>query len=124
MWINVLIVGAGSFVGGALRYLVSVAMRGVGGGFPWATLTVNIVGSLAIGVLYGLFARYSTVSHSACLLLTTGLCGGFTTFSTFSNEALTMLQSGNIGSFAGYVSLSLLGGLAAVMVGTWLARIA
>ena len=120
---NVLIVGAGSFVGGVLRYLISVSMRGVGAGFPWATLLVNVVGCLLIGLAYGLCARYANPSQQLCLLLTTGLCGGFTTFSTFANESLSLLQGGNIGAFVGYVLLSVIGGLLAVFAGASLCRL-
>ena len=117
MWLNVLLVGVGSFVGGVLRYLISVGKRGVSVGFPWATLLVNIVGCMVIGLAYGLCARYTNLSQHLCLLLTTGLCGGFTTFSTFANESLALLQAGNIGQFVTYVLLSVVGGLLAVLIG-------
>lgn len=51
---NILAVGAGSFIGGSARYLVSLAMKGIGKGFPWATLAVNLLGCLAIGLLWGI----------------------------------------------------------------------
>ena len=112
------IVGAGSFVGGALRYAVSVLMRNIcGQGFPWGTLAVNLIGCFVFGVVYALFDRYATTSHPWCLLLTTGLCGGFTTFSAFANESMQMLQSGNMGAFAGYVATSVVGGIALVALG-------
>ena len=50
---NILVVGAGSFVGGSCRYLVSLAMKSVNKGFPWATLIVNLVGCFLIGLLWG-----------------------------------------------------------------------
>ena len=115
---SILIVGAGSFLGGALRFLISTLMKGAcTSSFPWGTLTVNLIGCLLIGVIYGLFARHSNVQHTMCLLLTTGFCGGFTTFSTFANEGVQMLQSGNFGAFAAYSSLSLGLGILLVMLG-------
>ena len=114
---NILAVGAGSFIGGVGRYLVSLAIKGIGKGFPWATLTVNLLGCLLIGLLWGLLSRNATESTSWGLFLTVGLCGGFTTFSTFSKEALTMLQAGQIGGFATYVIVSVLAGIALVALG-------
>ena len=117
---SLLLVGLGSFVGGALRFLVSQLMKGVCcASFPWATFAVNLVGCFIIGVLYALFARSSFASQAVCLLLTTGFCGGFTTFSTFANEGLLMLQNGNIGAFVLYALTSVLAGLALVALGYW-----
>ena len=119
---NILAVGAGSFVGGAARYLVSLAMKGVSKGFPWATLTVNLVGCFLIGFLWGAFSKNGSEGSNWALFLTVGLCGGFTTFSTFSKEALVMLQAGNIWGFAGYVSISVIAGIALVALGYFLIR--
>ena len=115
---SILIVGCGSFIGGALRFLVSTLMKNESASsFPIGTLLVNILGCFLIGVIYGLFVRYSTTSHMLCLLLTTGFCGGFTTFSTFSNESLQMLRAGNVGGFIGYVAASVLLGILLVLFG-------
>ena len=115
---SILIVGCGSFVGGALRYLISILMKNESASsFPIGTLFVNILGCFLIGVIYGLFVRYSTTSHMLCLLLTTGFCGGFTTFSTFANESLQMLQAGNVGGFIGYVAASVILGILLVLFG-------
>jgi len=119
---NIVAVGAGSFIGGSARYLVSLMMKSVGKGFPWATLIVNLAGCFLIGLLWGVFSRSSSEGSSWALFLTVGLCGGFTTFSTFSKEALMMLQYGNIWLFAGYVALSVVAGVALVATGYYLFR--
>ena len=119
---NILAVGAGSFVGGVARYLVSLAMKGIGKGFPWATLSVNLLGCLLIGLLWGILSRNASESTSWGLFMTVGLCGGFTTFSTFSKEALTMLQAGQICGFATYIIVSVLAGIALVALGYYVAR--
>ena len=119
---NILAVGVGSFIGGAARYLVSLGMKGIGKGFPWATLAVNLVGCLMIGLLWGLLSRNAAENTSWGLFLTVGLCGGFTTFSTFSKEALAMLQTGQIWGFASYIALSILAGIALVALGYYIGR--
>ena len=119
---TLLAVGAGSFLGGAGRYLVSLAMKGVGKGFPWATLTVNLVGCFLIGLLWGLFSKNGTEGSNWALFLTVGFCGGFTTFSTFSKEALMMLQSGDLWGFAGYIAVCVVVGIALVALGYFLVR--
>ena len=119
---NILSVGAGSFIGGIGRYLISLAMKGVSKGFPWATLLVNLLGCLIIGLLWGFLSRNASESTSWGLFLTVGLCGGFSTFSTFSKEALTMLQTGQIWGFASYIALSILAGIALVALGYYIGR--
>ena len=117
---NIAIVGAGSFIGGSARYLVSLAMKGISKGFPWATLVVNILGCFLIGLLWGYFSRGASEGGSWALFLTVGVCGGFTTFSTFSKEALMMLQAGNFWGFAAYVAVSVIAGIALVALGYYL----
>jgi len=119
---SLIIVGAGSFVGGALRYLISQYMKPASAGFPFGTFCVNILGCFLIGLFYGLFARYSSNSSDWCLLLTTGFCGGFTTFSTFCNESMTMVQNGNWGTMVIYIGGSVLLGILAVLLGHFAVR--
>ena len=119
---SILIVGAGSFLGGSARYSISLLVQNPGKGFPWATLAANLIGCLLIGILWGWFSRNSNDGSNWALFMTVGFCGGFTTFSTFSKEALMMLQSGNFWCFAGYVVLSVLAGIALVALGFRLPR--
>jgi CrcB protein len=89
--------------------------------FPWATLAVNAIGSLAIGLLGGWASRFGW-GEALRLSLTIGLCGGFTTFSTFSKESLALIESGSYGLFALYAAGSVALGIAAVALGFWLAK--
>ena len=117
------LVGLGSFVGGALRYLISSWMKNAcSHSFPGGPLMVNLVGCFLIGVIFALFSRFCSTSHPWCLLLTTGLCGGFTTFSTFANESLQMLQNGQWGGFITYVSISVIAGICLTALGYWVGK--
>lgn len=118
---SVFVVGMGSFVGGAARFLLSVAMKSVGG-FPWVTLAVNLLGCLAIGAVYGFFSRAANGGGDVALFLAYGVCGGFTTFSTFSKETLMMLQCGNYPGAVCYVCVSVFAGIALTACGYLLAR--
>ena len=93
---TLLFIGAGSFVGGVARYLLSRAVQsGVSSPFPWGTMAVNVAGCLLIGILYGLFERNHIGSDALRMFLTVGFCGGFTTFSTFVHENYALLGAGH-----------------------------
>lgn len=94
--LNAIIVGAGGFFGSALRYLVGAGVARLAGhhAFPWATLTVNVVGSFVIGVLGGYVLLRDILNEQARLFVMVGMLGGFTTFSTFSNETVQLIKSG------------------------------
>ncbi|ADV43670.1 fluoride efflux transporter CrcB [Bacteroides helcogenes] len=108
----------GGGIGSVLRYCVQMILhnRIIPYSFPWATLTVNIIGSFCIGLFYALSARFS-LSAETRMLFTTGLCGGFTTFSTFSNDALIILRQGCYGTFLLYILLSVTLGIIAAFAG-------
>lgn len=120
---SLLIVGTGSFIGGAMRYLLSTLMKNVcGQGFPWGTLMVNLLGCFLFGMLFAVFGKSNVTDNTLYLLLTTGVCGGFTTFSTFANESVQMLQQGNTWGFVGYVATSVVAGLALIALGYGVAK--
>jgi CrcB protein len=113
-------VALGSIIGAVARFLVSVLfVSQFGNGFPWATLFVNVTGSMMIGfyaALTGPDGRLM-VSPRQRQFVMVGICGGYTTFSAFSLETVTLLQRGNPGGAAANVALSLLLCLVAVWAG-------
>ena len=109
-------VAFGSAFGGVCRYFISILLNSPSG-FPWGTLGVNVLGSLAIGFLSGWLAHGVGNAAAIRAFAVIGFCGGFTTFSTFSSEAFRMMEQSQWGMFAGYVMASLLAGFAAVGLG-------
>jgi fluoride exporter len=92
--------------------------------FPWATLTVNVVGSLAMGLLAGWLARHGEGGESYRLLLGVGLLGGFTTFSAYSLELMLLIERGQAGQAFLYGAVSVLAGLSALYIGLIAMRVA
>ena len=119
---NILIVGAGSFLGGSARYLVSFLLKDHNTSFPWATLIVNLLGCFAIGLLCGYLLKTNSEQNFISTFFVYGICGGFTTFSTFSKETLLLIQSGNYLNAFIYVAISLFVGLFLTACGYLLAK--
>ncbi|HKM92399.1 MAG TPA: fluoride efflux transporter CrcB [Prolixibacteraceae bacterium] len=91
---NLLIVGAGGFIGSSLRYISQLAVdKWVLTNFPLGTFVVNIVGCFIIGAFYGLAERGNFLSAELRLFLAVGFCGGFTTFSAFAADSLNLLKT-------------------------------
>lgn len=111
--IRVLVVALAGACGAVARYGVGRALGATG--FPWATLTVNVVGSFALGLLLGGVAR--RWHENLGLALTVGFLGAFTTFSTFSFEVTAMLRDGRGSTALVYVLVSVVGGVLAAAVG-------
>ena len=112
------IAGIGGFLGSGARFLISRYIQlSYTSVFPWSTFSVNIFGSLLIGIFFGISDKGNFMSPEWRLFLTVGFCGGFTTFSSFSNDAFLMLQDKEILRFVLYTSLSFLFGLIAVFLG-------
>jgi CrcB protein len=90
--------------------------------FPWGIFTVNVLGSLAMGILVALFARKWPDSENLRLALTTGLLGGFTTFSAFSYDVVALMEKGEAGTATVYAAASVLLSIAGCFAGLWFAR--
>lgn len=123
-----LLVAAGGAAGSWARYCTGILWtRAIGpvaaSAFPWATLTVNVVGSLAMGLLTGWLARHGSHGEAWRLFLALGVLGGFTTFSSFSLEFALLVERGTLGLAALYVGISLLAGFVGLFCGLALMRI-
>ncbi len=121
---TLLAVAAGGAIGAGARHLFGLQMlRLFGPNFPWGTFGVNIVGSLLMGLLAGLFALKIDLSPELRSFLTTGILGGFTTFSAFSLDAVNMLERGDIGLAFAYMGGSVVLGVGALFLGLVIIRI-
>ena len=119
-----MLVGFGGFIGSVGRFLVGrYFQENVASVFPWGTFTVNIIGSLLIGLIYGLSEKGDFLSAEVRLFFAVGICGGFTTFSTFSNDAFMLMRQQEWFRFALYSSLSFFLGLIAVYAGRFITKL-
>ncbi|MGV1003293.1 MAG: fluoride efflux transporter CrcB [Candidatus Nanopelagicales bacterium] len=113
---TLLLVMLGSGLGAASRWrLDEVVSKRLPGDLPWGTFTINVSGSLLLGLVLS-FADARSGAAALVALLGSGFCGGYTTFSTFAFQSFRMLESGP----AGRAALNLLGSLAAGMVAAYL----
>jgi CrcB protein len=118
--INAMLVGIGGALGSMVRHGVGVAIARVipAGVTPYATMTVNLAGCLAIGVLAGLVTSHRLVIGSGTrAFLFVGVLGGFTTFSSFGLDTFTLAQGGRTGAAAANVAIQVAVGLALVAAG-------
>lgn len=116
-----LLVGTGGMIGSVLRYLFSVIIKP--SSFPYATLSVNVIGSLIIGIVIGFTIKAGDSNDSWKLFLATGVCGGFTTFSAFSLECVSLIQQQRYSAVATYIGLSLVLGTGATFAGLQIAKL-
>lgn len=120
---HILLVAFGGAFGAVCRHLIGVAgLRWLGPSFPWGTMAVNVLGSLAMGIFAGLLASRLGGSTELRLLVGTGFLGGFTTLSAFSLDAVTLWERGAIGPAAAYVLGSVLLSIAALLAGLAIVR--
>jgi fluoride exporter len=113
----------GGAIGSGARHLVNIAVtRALGLWFPWATLTVNVVGSFFMGFLVDMILRRYNGSPELRTFLATGILGGFTTFSAFSLDISTLLSRGETTAAAAYVVASVAISLLALYAGLALSK--
>jgi CrcB protein len=118
-----LLAATGGALGAGARYLINVSMlTWFGAGFPWATFTVNVVGSFIMGVLAATLLPLATGSTSIWTFLATGILGGFTTFSAFSLDVWILYERHQHLALVLYVAGSVILSIAALFLGMALTR--
>ena len=96
-WLSALLVFLGGGTGAVLRHVVNASVtRGFGSGLPWGIFTINVTGSICMGLVTGWLAFKSGPfwTQNVRLLLATGVLGGYTTFSAFSLDAVALWERG------------------------------
>lgn len=122
-WLMIGAVAGGGACGSVARHLVAGALgRAFGLGFPWGTLTVNLVGSFLMGVVVEVLALKFSAGQELRAFLAVGVLGGFTTFSSFSLDAVVLFERGALGHALVYVLASVLGGVFALFAALYLVR--
>jgi len=120
---QVIAIAIGGAFGSVLRYGLSTWVHTlVGRGFPYGTLAVNVLGCLAMGVLFVLLVERMGASAVWRAGLLIGVLGGFTTFSSFSIETFNLIEQGAMAKAAGNMAASLVLCVGATWLGVILAR--
>jgi fluoride exporter len=123
-WKHAAAVAVGGGVGAFLRFAVGawVVHHHPAAKFPWATLAVNWLGCLLIGLIYGWVEGRTMLGVSMRYFLVTGLLGGFTTFSAFGVETLYLFKRGENLMAWSYILASVTGGMVLAWLGERILR--
>jgi CrcB protein len=116
-----LLAALGGALGALARWGLAEALPSPGG-WPWATLLVNLTGCLLLGALLAVLATRSPEPSWARPFLGVGVLGGYTTYSTFAVQVVDLVDGGALLLAAGYVLVSVVGGIAAVALGAGTVR--
>ena len=120
---SLIFIACGGAAGALLRYFLQTAMPAATGKFPLAILLANVIGSLAMGVLFVLLQEKSLLADWLRPLLMVGLLGAFTTFSTFSLDTIRLLEAGQPVAALSNILLSVVLSVGAAYMGITLARL-
>ncbi len=121
--IKLLYISLGGMAGALLRYLASGMVNNIMGlSFPYGTFSVNMIGSLIIGLLWGLSDQLA-LSPNLRLFLFVGFLGSFTTFSTFALESMNYIRDNNAKVALANILISNLAGIVLVFLGFFLSRL-
>jgi CrcB protein len=116
---NILLIGAGGFIGSVLRYLIGGMIQQYARSFPLGTLTVNVIGCFVIGLLAQIGESRGLFSDESRAFIFIGILGGFTTFSAFGNETINLMRNDQLINTVINIGGNIILGLLAV----WLGRI-
>jgi CrcB protein len=120
---KLLAVAFGGSIGAVARFLIYHLMeRTHEGRFPWASLTVNLTGSLLIGLLWGIFDKFY-IPSGVRLFIFIGLLGSFTTYSTFSFDVFSLWKEGEFRTALVYLLGTNIGGIGLAFTGYYLSRL-
>lgn len=115
---DLLLVALGGCLGAVLRYLVDAAVTSrYGTSFPWATLSINVAGAFALGLLTALTVEREVLPLVLRPAFGIGLLGAFTTFSTYAVDAIVLAEGGLVARAAAYVVVTNAVGIAAAVAG-------
>jgi fluoride exporter len=112
-----LLAALGGALGALARWAIAETLPSSPGGWPWATLLVNLTGCLLLGALFAVLTARAPEPSWARPFLGAGVLGGYTTYSTFAVEVVDLADGGAAVLAAGYVLFSVVGGVAAVVLG-------
>lgn len=123
VWSSLVALAAAGALGTVSRWSLAVAVqRWLGGGYPWGTLAVNVLGCFLFGMAWMLAENRSAVGQEVRIAVMVGFLGAFTTFSTYAFETHALLREGHLLTAAANLGAHNVLGIAALVLGAALVR--